>query len=250
MKRGIAIGLTAAVVVAAAGIWFVFFRDDAPPELSLDDAVAAITATTGAASGEGDSTTTSPPVTDAPTNSTPPDATGLDGSWTVDQANTTVGYRIGEELSGIGASEAVGRTSQVSGSLTLNGSVIEAVAIEVDMTTLESDSGSRDDQLRTRGLETSSFPTATFVLTNAVDLGVVPGEGETVSVVASGDLTLHGVTRSVEIPLDGTMVEGVIVVVGSLDIALADYDIEPPTGFRVLSIKDEGVFEVQLAFTR
>lgn len=138
----------------------------------------------------------------------------------------------------------------MTGTLTLNGSVIESVAIEVDMTTLQSDSGSRDGQLRTRGLETDTFPTGTFVLTAPVDLGSVPAEGETVSATATGDLTLHGVTRSVEMPIEGTLANGQILVVGSLEVVLADYDIEPPVGLRILTIEDQGVFEVQLVFTR
>jgi polyisoprenoid-binding protein YceI len=253
MKRSLLIAVLVGVAAVAVGGWYFFIRDDAPPELTLEDAVEGITSTTAP-----DVTTTQPSNPGAslpPTTTTPatdagaPDA-AIDGTWTVDQANTIVGYRIGEELSGIGTTEAVGRTSDVTGSLTLNGTVIESVTIEVDMTTLQSDSGSRDDQLRTRGLETDAFPAATFELTDAFDLGSLPADGATVSAVAAGELTLHGVTQSVEIPLEGTRAEGRIVVVGSLDVALADYDIEKPVGFRVLTIEDVGVFEVQLAFTR
>ena len=37
-----------------------------------------------------------------------------------------------------------------------------------------------------------------------------------------------------------------MIVVGSTEIVLADYDIEPPTGFRVLSIEEAGIMEFQL----
>jgi hypothetical protein len=33
-------------------------------------------------------------------------------------------------------------------------------------------------------------------------------------------------------------------------VLLGDYDIDPPTGFSVLSIDDEGLFEFQLFFSR
>ena len=248
MKRGLLIGLGVAVlVVAIGGGWFYFIRDDAPAELTLEDAVSDIVGTTEA--GDGDSGTPAPATTAAP-ETTIADSASLDGEWSIDSEFTEAGYRIGEELSGIGTFEAVGRTSEVTGSLTLNGSVIEIVAIEVDMGSLRSDSSTRDGALRTRGLETDTFPTASFVLTEPLDLGSVPAEGETVSVTATGELTLHGVTQPVQIPLDGTLADGRIVVVGQLEIALADYDIVKPTGFRVLSIEDNGVFEVQLAFSR
>ncbi|MDJ0959911.1 MAG: YceI family protein [Acidimicrobiia bacterium] len=248
MKRGLLIGLGVAVLVAViGGGWLYFVRDDAPEELSLEDAISDIVGTTQAPSG--DSGTVAPTTTGAPSTTTA-DSASLDGDWNIDTEFTEVGYRIGEELSGIGTFEAVGRTSEVAGSLTLNGSVIEAVAIEVDMGSLRSDNGTRDGALRTRGLETDTFPTATFVLTEPLELGSVPASGATVSAVATGELTLHGVTQPVQIPLDGTLADGRIVVVGQLEIALADYDIEKPTGFRVLSIEDNGIFEVQLTFSR
>jgi hypothetical protein len=40
------------------------------------------------------------------------------------------------------------------------------------------------------------------------------------------------------------------VVVGSAPVTLADYGIDPPTGFSVLSISDDGTFEFQLFFAR
>ena len=245
MRRGVLIGIGVVAVVAIVGFWYLFIRDDAPPELTLEDAVEDVAGTTTTAPDGSLPPTTAPPATDGGS-----DNANLDGVWTVSQDNTIVGYRIGEELSGIGTTEAVGRTSEVTGSLTLNGSVVEAVSIEVDMTTLTSDSGSRDNQLRTRGLETDTFPSGTFVLLSPVDLGSVPAEGETVSATATGEFTIHGVTQTVELPIEGTLADGQILVVGSLDVALADYDIEPPVGFRVLTIEDTGVFEVQLVFTR
>jgi polyisoprenoid-binding protein YceI len=252
MKRPLLVAVIVGVAVVAVGGWYFFVRDDAPPELTIEDAVAGITSTTApnVTTTQAPVPETVPPTTTSASDGAEAGDAALDGTWTIDPANTIVGYRIGEELSGIGTTEAVGRTSDVAGSLTLNGTVIEAVSVEVDMTTLQSDSGSRDNQLRTRGLETDRFPTATFELAGPVDLGALPAEGETVSAVASGDLTLHGVTRGVEIPLEGSLAGDRIVVVGSLDVALADYDIEKPVGFRVLTIEDVGVFEVQLAFTR
>ncbi len=66
---------------------------------------------------------------------------------------------------------------------------------------------------------------------------------------AVGDLTLHGVTRNIAIPLEGQFLdESSIVVVGATEVALADYDIEPPVGFSVISVADAGLFEFQLTF--
>ena len=44
--------------------------------------------------------------------------------------------------------------------------------------------------------------------------------------------------------------DSTIVVVGSVEVALADYDIEPPTGLGVLTVADVGTFEFQVTFRR
>ena len=42
----------------------------------------------------------------------------------------------------------------------------------------------------------------------------------------------------------------VVTVTGGVDITFADYDIEQPTSFVVLSIEDHGTMELQLHFRR
>jgi polyisoprenoid-binding protein YceI len=238
-----------AVLVAALGVWWVFLRSDAPPPVSLDEAVAGVTSTTAPPADPATSTTVdnAEPATTTITAA----ETSLDGDWAIDTATSFAGYRVQEELASIGTTEAVGRTSELSGGLSLSGTAITAVDVEVDMTTLQSDNSRRDGALRTRGLETGAFPTAAFTLTAPIDLGAPAAVGDTIEASATGDLTLHGVTRTVEIPIEGQLVDDrTIVVVGSIDVALADYDIEPPTGFSVLSIEDVGTIELQLTFTR
>ena len=107
----------------------------------------------------------------------------------------------------------------------------------------------RDNKIQ-GALETSQFPTATFVLTEPADFGTIPGEGESVSVTAKGDLTVHGITNSIEMPLEARLVDGVIVVIGSTEIVFADYDVEAPSAVIVLSVEDRGQIELQLFFTR
>jgi len=114
----------------------------------------------------------------------------------------------------------------------------------------ESDDNRRDGQLSHQGLETSTFPTATFTLTSPIDLGSVPADGTEVSVTATGTLTLHGQTKDVKIPLKAKLSGNTIVVTGSLEIAFADYGITKPNSFAVLSIADTGTLELQLFFTK
>jgi polyisoprenoid-binding protein YceI len=144
----------------------------------------------------------------------------------------------------------VGRTPNVSGSLTISGTQVTAATITADLTTLQSDDQRRDGQLARQGIQTSQFPTATFKLTSPIELGSVPADGKEIQVTASGQLTLHGQTKDVQIPLKARLSGSTIAISGSLPIAFADYGIQKPNSFMVLSIADEGTMELQLFFTR
>ena len=134
--------------------------------------------------------------------------------------------------------------------MTIEGTTITALAVTVDMTTLTSDDDRRDGQLAERGLESASFPTATFELTQPVELGAAPAQGETITAEATGDLTLHGVTDEVTVPVEARWDGDSIEAVTSFTVTLADHDIEPPAGFLVLSIADTGTVEMHLLFER
>lgn len=267
------IGATLASILlflAGFGIWYQFIRDDAPPPVSLSGAVSSLNDATPTTSTSAVATATTAPTissgataaaTESDAGSTPSDTaseptaesatSGLTGEWLIDTSQETfVGYRVGEELAGIGTTEAVGRTSSVTGTATVDGLTVTAASFEADLTTLESDDSMRDGQLGRQGIETDTFPTATFVLNQPIALDGAIENGEAIQVTAIGDLTLHGVTNTVEIPLDVQLSNGVIVAVGSLEIQFADYNVEPPSSMKVLAIDDHGTLELQLFFTR
>jgi polyisoprenoid-binding protein YceI len=245
----------AVLAAAAAGAWYLFLRPPAPAEVALGAVPTAAPtddATEAPASEAPASAESAAPAASAAV------AVGLDGTWTVDPSigsfddfsGSFVGYRVTEELVGIGTSTAVGRTPDVTGSLTLAGSTITDASFEADLTTLQSDSGMRDGQLGRQGLETDTYPTATFVLAEPIELDAMPDDGETVEATAVGDLTLHGVTQQVEIPLEARLTDGVVTVVGSLPVAFGDYGMTAPESMRVLSIDENGTMEFQLQFTQ
>jgi polyisoprenoid-binding protein YceI len=256
-RRGPIVALVALVVVVAgaAGLWYLFFRPAGPAPVSLATAPAS-TAEAGATASASAATDPS----DASDAATPGggSTSGIEGTWSVDPtigsfgdfSSSFVGYRVQEELASVGATEAVGRTPDVTGSLTVEGTTITAAELTADLTTLVSDESRRDGQLRSQAIETSRFPTATFTLTTPTELGAIPAEGRAVDVTATGDLTLHGVTKSVEVPMQARLENGVVTVVGTLPITFADYGIAKPTSFVVLSVDDNGVMEFQLHFTQ
>lgn len=179
----------------------------------------------------------------------------LAGTWIVSEGSLA-GYRVRERLANLDAeSDAVGRTSDVTGSITIEddgGAVtLTAGTLTVDTTTIRSDEDRRDNRLRTEGLQTDQFPTATFTLTQSVEIPAAAVGGSAADVTLRGDLTLHGVTRPVSIPAQARLGDGTIQVAGSLTFPLADFDIVAPNvGGFILSIADEGTLEFAVAFAR
>jgi polyisoprenoid-binding protein YceI len=228
------------VALAAAGLWW-FLRDDAPAAVNLDAAVGAV--------DTADSSVTAPGASSA----------GVAGAWSVDDSvgqfsfenstGTFVGFRVAEQLSGIGSTTAVGRTPAVTGTMTIDGTTLTAASIEADMTKLTTNNSRRDGPAR-RALGASDFPTATFKLTAPLELGDAAASGAKTTVTATGDLTVKGVTKSVQFPLEAQLTGDTIVVVGSLDVAFSDFGITVPRAPVVLSVQDHGPIELQLFFTR
>lgn len=256
-KRWLLIGVPLAVLlVAGFGLWWFFFRDDAPDEVSQSSARE----TAEEAAGERDNSSDDVDGGDGTGSGDSDDGTGtgIDGTWAVDQSigsfddfsSSFAGYRIDEELASIGANTAVGRTPDITGEVTIDGDEVTEASFEVDMTTLQSDEGFRDGRLQTTGLETDTFTTATFALTQPIELPGDATSGADVDLAATGELTLHGVTREITLDLEAGLDGGIITVTGSAPIVLADYDIEEPPSPSVVGISDEGTFEIQVFLTQ
>jgi polyisoprenoid-binding protein YceI len=222
MKK-VLIGLAAFLVVAVGAFWWFVLRDDAP---------AAVTAR--------------PCVAEADAGGSPT------GTYSVQQApDVFAGYRV-QELFGADTLKrtAVGRSPVVTGTMSIEGTTVTAVNVEVDTTKLKSSSGLRDGRIKTMGLETVKFPTASFSLTSPVS---VPGSmrpGVATTFGATGELTLHGVTKSVTLALTACWTGAVVRVDGSTPILMADYAISAPSIGGIVSVDDHGVLEFQLTFGR
>lgn len=108
----------------------------------------------------------------------------------------------------------------------------------------------RDGQLARQGIQTSQFPNATFKLTQPIELGPLPPDGQTVNVTAIGDFTVHGVTKPAQIALQAKRSGTTIAVTGSLPVKFADYGVSAPNSFVVLSVDDLGTMEFQLLFRK
>lgn len=171
-------------------------------------------------------------------------------------AGSQAGYRVREQLASLPAeSDAVGRTDQVTGSITLETSgsttTLTAATLTIDTTSIASDESRRDNRLRSEGLQTDTYPTATFTLTQPVEVPAAALTGTASNVTLTGDLTLHGVTKSVQIPAQAQLVDGTVQVAGSLQFPLSDFEIVAPNiGGFIVSIADTGTLEFLVTFTK
>lgn len=242
------IGVAVAALLVIGGAVFWFLRDDAPEDVDLDTAVKSVTTTTAK---NGDTSST------AAAGSAATD--GIDGTWKIDTTTgefdfesatgTFAGFRIKEELANIGSTTAVGRTNAVTGSMTIADNSVTAADFTVDLTTITTNNSMRNRRVQD-ALETGSHPDATFTLTSPIVLPADAAVGGEINTTAKGDLAIHGVTKSVEFPLQAKLVNGTVVAVGSIDVTFSDFGVEVPSSQMVLSVEDHGTLELQFLLTK
>ena len=244
--------VVAVILIGGAGAaYFLFLRGDDVAPLTLPS-TAPNAASSQVAAGSADPSSVAaslPPASDSAI-----DAASIPGTWTIG-ADSIVGYRVRERLASLSAdSDAVGRTSSITGTVAIGGSgtslTVAKADFSVDMTTLASDKQMRDNRLRSQGIETDTFKTSTFSLTQAVALPAGATSGTAVDVTLHGDLTLHGVTKTVDIPAKAQLNGNVIQVVGSLSFPFSDYNIVAPNIGNFVAVQDNGTLEFLVNLTK
>lgn len=167
------------------------------------------------------------------------DASDLSGDWAVG-GDSEAGYRVHEVLNGSDVT-VTGRTDSVTGSATVRGTAITAATITVQVADIATDSPQRDSYFRDSALDVSAFPRATFTLTEPIADAVPSGSGTT-TVEGTGELTLHGVTKTVRAQLQVGLDGDGVAVSGSVPITFSDFGVQAPDlGF--VKVDDAGAVE-------
>lgn len=219
-RIGIPVAAAAVVLVGGPFIYVHFISSDAPAKLQLPSATTASTAPGGlAAAGS---------------------AVTLDGKWTV-AAGSQAGYRVNEVLFGQ-SHTAVGRTSKVTGEVSIDGTTVPTATVTVDMASVASDQTRRDNQFRGRIMDVATFPTATFTLSEPITLDNIPADNVDATLVAKGRLTLHGTARDVVASLTARRTGNTIAVSGSIPVRFSDWKIPNPS-FAGITTEDNGTVE-------
>ncbi|MEZ4718168.1 MAG: YceI family protein [Caldilineaceae bacterium] len=138
---------------------------------------------------------------------------------------------------------AIGRTTAITGSLTLNYADPAASTFDefvVDVSLLRSDRSRRDRAIRSRWLESATFPLATFKVTEVRGFPADPAEGEPIDFQLVGDMTVKETTR--EVVWDVTaMLEGDRPTgSATLSTFLEDFNIPVPSIAGILRVLPTG----------
>ena len=239
-------GIIVVVVLAVGGpfLYIHFFNGSTPAALSLP------TASSSASSSAGGTNPNNPSGTAAASTAA---SASLAGTYSVG-SGSVVGYRVNEVLLGQ-STTAVGRTTSVTGHLTIAGSTATAAAFSVPMATVHSDKSERDGQFDGRIMDVTQYPTGTFALTSPINLAPLPATGVIKSYTATGKLTLHGATRTVTFTLTAersTAKDGSaqIEVVGHIPVLFSDYNVQNPSVGGFVTTQDHGLLEFLLIFSK
>ncbi|WP_372594361.1 YceI family protein [Actinotalea sp.] len=169
----------------------------------------------------------------------------LDGVWQVAEGSQA-GYRVGETRDQ--SAQVVGRTEDVSGSVTITGTDLTATTVVVQTATITTDQASRDAFFR-RALDTTTYPEARFVFTGSVDVAALSTATEPVAVEVPGTLTIRDTSLEVTASIQVQRTTDGLEAVGEIGIGLTELGITVPTGTFV-TVDDLGSVEFRLDLTR
>ncbi len=186
------------------------------------------------------------PAQDRTPEPTQPGEAGGGATITIDDG-TLARYVIGEQLANRDLpNDAIGETSNVTGSIVFDaeGNVVPGEStLVVDVSTLESDSGRRDNFLRGNTLQTATYPEATLVVNEAVGLPwPLPESGEAAFTLV-GDFTVRDVTK--EVTWNVTAQFGPEITGQAATVFTFDYfEMSKPRLAFILSLDDEIKLEI------
>jgi len=123
-----------------------------------------------------------------------PQATAV-STWNIDPAHSHAEFKVRHMM----ISNVKGEFKGIGGTLKLNDADLtqSGVEVSIDAGSIDTGEAQRDGHLKTADfLDVEKFPTLTFKSTRVV-------KGKNGEVKVSGDLTIHGVTRNVELEVEG-----------------------------------------------
>ena len=115
-------------------------------------------------------------------------------TWAIDPAHSEIDFTVRH----MAVSNVHGRFGNIQGNIIMNDTdaTKSSVEVTIDTTTLDTGVSPRDTDVKSSNFfDVAKFPTATFTSTTVVKNGT--------HLTVTGNLTLHGVTRPVQLDVDG-----------------------------------------------
>jgi polyisoprenoid-binding protein YceI len=179
-----------------------------------------------------------------------PAAAGAVRKFEIKPDSSEVTLRVQERLAAATInSDAILKTKKVSGTIAVqpDGKVADGSKFTVDVGSLASDSGMRDNFIKSSTLRTGQFPNAEFVPKEMRGLSSpLPTSGQVIGQLV-GDLTIAGVTRPVTFNVDGTLDGNTFKGVAFAALKITDFGMTLPRVPTVAEIEDLG--RMDIAFT-
>ncbi len=229
---------------------------DAPPAVTAapTQAVPATSAQTSVPATPAPSANTAPAATIAPSGNDSTSGSSDTVRILLVADKSSANYRVREQLAGNDLpNDAVGKTSAVSGQIvgktdgTIDSSQSKFV---VDVTKLQSDQSMRDGMVQRAILQTSQYPTVTFVPKSTEGLTMPPPTSGTVSFKLTGDLTVRNVTKPVTWDLTCNPQGDTGTCTGKTTFTFEYMGLTKPNVARVLSLDDNITLEINFAFQK
>jgi polyisoprenoid-binding protein YceI len=186
----------------------------------------------------------------APADPVPPGAE----RFVIDPAVSTAAYRVGETaLSQNRFRAATGVTNAIQGHVDVDLTHPQTARIgmiTVDLSQLRSDSARRDSALRSRWLESATYPTAAFTPIAIEGLPDTYTDGRVVPVRVTGFLTVRTVTQRVTFAGTVVVEERTLTGAFSTTVRITDFGFEPPSLLGVFRVDDDVVVDVHITARR
>lgn len=186
------------------------------------------------------------PVQEAPADTT--------STWTLDPSRSEARYRVREQLAGFDfPSDAVGSTSNLTGTIVLDGSgmiVPSRSEFRIQLASLTTDNDRRDRYVRGRTLEVEQYPEAVLVPLRFVGLADPRTPSGRTSFQLEADLTLHGETRPTVWEVTAEIGPETVSGFATTAFPFHTFDIAIPQVARVLSVDDNIRLELDFRLVR
>ena len=124
---------------------------------------------------------------------------------------------------------------------------ITMAEVDVDVASIHSERGEAMDNKIYNALKRDEYPVIRFVLRDPVQLKNAGQRAD--SIVASGEISIAGVTRNISFEIEVSYENGKWVFTGNRSLKMSDFDIQPPSAmFGQIVSGDEIEIGVNLIF--